>query len=614
MSSKVLSIEIGTKITKICEVSYNKYAKNSGIKVHNSISFTNPVNVVEDGLIKEKEIYAQALRTQIEAAKFTTKKVIFSIASTKIAIREITIPPVKDDKIMNLVKTGASEYFPVDLKEYILSYIIMEKKTSDQQKNWLGEIEQIKTMIGNTSKEIRSFVKDLFSIKQLIDDEVVKPEESNETDELGNKPEDSSKTKQFIRLNVYAVPANLVKNYYRFAEMVGLEIVSMDYHGNSNYQILKTQEKEGTNVFVQLNERDTIVSILDKDMLVLQRSVAYGISSLVDIIKEQKGLKIETDYDALRLLESSNLLDMSNNIFPFHSSPDLEEIAVTNEPAMEDINYSDSFYEVKRNIVESLNFLTNSITRMLEYNKSNNKNVIYQNIYLSGFGTRIQGIEHLFSSSIGINNNNLDKINMVKASKKAQSFMLHPSEYMACVGAVLNPVGFIPMELVEHKQKIQTVVATTTLIILGIFGSALLSYTSFYDYMSAKRDYKITHEQLVQMPPSSGIKDKYTNTTQQLDDLSKMEATMQGKSDILTLLSQLESKLLTKSYIQSLQFSETGIVMNVIIADNQYGANALTAKLLMQLKSIDLFSDVQDSNMAVSEDGQVSLTVTCTYK
>jgi type IV pilus assembly protein PilM len=127
MAKKILSIVIGNESTKVCEVSYKKNNKNKGIRVFRSISFNNPDNSIEDGFIKDINLFGEELRRQLKAGKLKSDKVIFSIASSKIANREIILPPTKDKKIMDIIKTGASEYFPIDIKDYILSYDIKRR-------------------------------------------------------------------------------------------------------------------------------------------------------------------------------------------------------------------------------------------------------------------------------------------------------------------------------------------------------------------------------------------------------------------------------------------------------------------------------------------------------
>jgi len=638
MAKKVLSIVIGNEITKVCEISYKKNYKNKGIRVYKSISFPTPAETIEDGFIKHKEAFGNHLRVQLKAAKMNSRKAIFTIASSKIANREVIIPLVKNNRIMDIIHTGASDYFPVDIKDYILSYIILEKKTSDRKEKILAkkqliqdkkQLKQDKKLAKKQAKLDKAALKKAAKKKGrnaaeqtekaaaprlLYNEERLGQEDGAKSSAQEERKEDKhKKSKKHIRLAVYAAPSNLVKNYYYFADMIGLEIVALDFSGNSSYQMLKRQVNQGTNVFIQLNEQDTVISILSDNILILQRTIGYGISTLVEAAIEQKYFHINNEQEAMELLQCNNLLQLKDtDKVPLNPSRTMEEAAAASEfgyrsPAQEE-------YLAKKNITESLHFLTNSISRMLDYYKNNHRNALIQSICLSGFGIRIQGIDQFFSEEIGINTNKLEKLYSVSSTKKASDYRLHPSEYMSCIGSVVKPVDFVPLELTQRKLRVRNVLASVFLILLCLGASAALCYVSYDDYLKAKEEYNTVANQLAAMPAASGTKQEYENTAARLEDLQKMEAAIQDNQKINEVLSELQAKLLTSASVQSIQFSDTGVIMNIIVADNNFGPNTLVAKLLMQLKAIELFADVQDSNMAVAEDGEVSLTVSCTYK
>lgn len=638
MAKTVLSIVIGAEITKVCEVSYRRNYKNRGIRVYKSITFPTPENLIEDGYIKDKGTFAQFLRTELKKAKISCRRAVFSISSSKIANREVIIPLVKESRIAEIIKTGASDYFPVDINDYILSHIILEKKTSDRREKAeairLAKLEaqqakkqdklNRKLAKKNKQKSIKGEIKAIPVTKLKFAEEEEKPQETvASTRENVDKKNDknnnngNSVNKKHIRLSVYAVPSNLVKNYYNFADIMGLELVSIDYSGNSSYQMLQRQANEGANVFIQLNEQDTVISILRDNVMVLQRTIGYGISSLIETVLEQKCLGVYNAQEAIELLAKRNLLEWKESeATQRNTSPILSEAAAALEldPTVSNVRTPNEEYLAKRNIVESLVFLINSVSRMLDYYKNSNRNVVFKNIYLSGFGIRVQGIEQLFSERIGIDNRKLEKLYTVSASKKAKDYRQNPSEFMACVGSVIKPVNFVPNELVERRERIRAMITAAFLILLSIGGSAVLCYVSFLDYQTAKSDYEVQADKLAEMPALSGIKDEYATVSGQLTDLQAMEATTHQNEQITEVLSELQTNMLSNSCIQSIQFTDSGVVMNVLLSDNNYGANVLVAKLLSQLKSIELFSEVQDSNLVIGEDGQISLTVSCTYQ
>ncbi|MHB8131902.1 MAG: type IV pilus biogenesis protein PilM, partial [Mobilitalea sp.] len=247
MAKKVLSIVIGTECTKVCEVSYKKNYKNKGIRVYRSISFPTPPNSIEDGYIKDKNLFGEELKSQLKAGKLKADKVIFSLSSSKIANREIILPPTKEKKIMDIIKTGASEYFPIDIKDYILSYSVLEKNASHRKEKSIRkkmdkkdlklakqqEMQDKKALKKKSKTEIIADKMELMEANQKEQSQPLAGYENNEEKEKTGK--------KSMRISVYAVPSTMVKNYYNFAKSMHFDIVSLDYSGNSSYQIIKRQ-------------------------------------------------------------------------------------------------------------------------------------------------------------------------------------------------------------------------------------------------------------------------------------------------------------------------------------------------------------------------------------
>lgn len=141
-SKRVLSVEIGSSITRVCEVDYR--VKNP--KVYNNFILDTPEGVMKDGMLKVTPGYIAEFKAALSENRIKAKKIIFSITSTKIASKEIIIPKVKENRIAALVLSNASDYFPIDLGEYQLAHLIL-----DTVKDELGT-ESYKVMVLAASK------------------------------------------------------------------------------------------------------------------------------------------------------------------------------------------------------------------------------------------------------------------------------------------------------------------------------------------------------------------------------------------------------------------------------------------------------------------------------
>lgn len=623
---KVLSIVIGNEITKVCEVSYNKLLKNKGLRVYQSISFPNPVGSVEDGFIKDIETYGEELKNQLRAGKLKADKVIFSIASSKIANREIILPPTREKRIMDIIKTGASEYFPIDLKDYILSYMILERNTSARKEKALqkklakqeeGHNNLWKGLIKPDKKRSNT---EIIAEKMAQMDSIQVNQAPEPADQ--NKQENQEPKKRYLRLSVYAVPSTLVRNYYTFAKAMHLDIISLDYSGNSSYQLIKRQINRGTNVFIQMNEQDTLISILKDETLILQRTVNYGLSALADAVLDQAYYQLQNRAQAIELLEKKDILSPAMHPSETGFSRSKDEAAAASEFAMvsgTSVKENDEReYEARRNVMESLQFLTNSISRVLDYYKSNHKNTEYDSINLLGAGVKVQGIDSFFTTSIGMPLKKMEKLLAVGMAKHAANYRKNPGDFISCIGAALNPVDFIPKEYIEKKEKLSTITATLIFASVCILGSVGTIYVSISDYRLAQKQLEEVTAQAEAMPKPSSVHEELGKKKEYLLSLQELETNTHSNNDnIKEVIEALEKNLPSGTVINTMQFSETQVNMSVTVNDTgNYGANAIVAKILTQLQAIEYFDKIDTSATTLEQVDfmtKISFSITCTY-
>lgn len=612
MAKKVLSILIGSECTKVCELQYKKKYKNKSIRVYKSIVFETPEGSVEDGFIKDMNVFGEELKSRLKEAKIKSDRVVFTINSSKIANREIVMPPVNEKRIMDIIKTGASEYFPIDMNEYILSYQIIEKSTVASKRND-KKLEKKELKLARKQAKLDAKARRKKSKTELIADNLeLRASIDTETDDNSTVNGDISDNKQSkeakrqMRLAVYAAPSTMVKNYYSFAKQMHFDIVAIDYYGNSSYQAIKRQSKRGINVYVQMNEQDTIISILRNDILILQRTVNYGLYKLTGIIDELGYGQGEGEEDPLSLLSNHDMLSREEG------NTVLEEVAATDSS-----EFSGLKQLLTENIRESLYTLVGNVTRMLDYYKSTHKQIDIETIYLTGALVNIKGVERFFSTGIGLPHKIMAKINAVSSSKKAKVFRTNPSSFLTLIGAVLSPADFVPYEFVLKKQRRSMVIATTFLTLVCIAGSVGTIYVSYTDYLMAKKELDEIKAEYEAMESLSGAHDTYDLAVTELADLERFrEMTDSNNDKIKDVIEQLERKLPSSTVIHSMNFTETTVTMNVTANDEGAGSNALIAKILKQLKGIEYFDNVDISGIKVIKDDgmdRVNFSISCTY-
>lgn len=120
--AKVVSIEVGYSFIKICEMDY----KAKTPRVYRFAMVPTPLNVIEDGYLKESAGLRTAIKEALFRNKIKTKKVIFTVASSKIINREVMLPPVKPNMMETMIKANLKDYFPIDLGDHEVSHVVLE--------------------------------------------------------------------------------------------------------------------------------------------------------------------------------------------------------------------------------------------------------------------------------------------------------------------------------------------------------------------------------------------------------------------------------------------------------------------------------------------------------
>ena len=128
MAKKVIVVRIGTNEVQIVHMENT----NSCPTVYGCVRFPTPEDAVKDGFIADVSELAIRIHKACADKGIRTKDVIFTVASGKIASREMSIPMVKNKaKIHPLVMAKVPDLFPIDAEKYIFSYVTQGKPHED---------------------------------------------------------------------------------------------------------------------------------------------------------------------------------------------------------------------------------------------------------------------------------------------------------------------------------------------------------------------------------------------------------------------------------------------------------------------------------------------------
>lgn len=134
MANKFICVEVSDRLVKVVVCLGNE--KNR--KVKNAFFYETPDETVNDGGIIDAELFTVALKGKLELHDCgDAKEIYFSVASSKVATREVSMPVVTDPKINSVVENNKTDYFPLELENYTVLYRVLSRN-KDKKK---GEIK-----------------------------------------------------------------------------------------------------------------------------------------------------------------------------------------------------------------------------------------------------------------------------------------------------------------------------------------------------------------------------------------------------------------------------------------------------------------------------------------
>ena len=114
---------------------------------------------------------------------------------------------------------------------------------------------------------------------------------------------------------------------------------------------------------IQLGSESTVLNIVQGDNLLLQRTVPYGTNSVVNVVMDDKGVDATT---AMTLLQNDRLITV-----------DFDDNEVTG----------------------AFRYLINNIGRVMDFYASKNPDKPIEDVFLTGDGALIRGIDGLLKYS-----------------------------------------------------------------------------------------------------------------------------------------------------------------------------------------------------------------------
>lgn len=455
---------------------------------------------------------------------FGTKNAVFALASNKVMSREVSIPDMKDDQIADFIQNQKSEYFPMDTSGHTIVHRVLGRDRDQKQ----------------------------------------------------------------IKVIVYAVPQKLVANYQSFASLAGLNIVSIDYNGNAIYQWLQNDSHRQMDMYLQINERSTLFTVLENRMYALQRNINFGAYMLSDRLIQSGYFDGEMADHALTRADALKKLSEEEFVFPSFSAIKLSE---------PDSEAAERLHSAKEMVTEGLRQLLGNLSRVLEYYHSRNQNAELNTIFVGGCGARIKGLKAFLENEFsGVEIVTLDHLPDVKISSAVSKSGINTSELTACIGAADKTLTFVTVSKEAKANKM--IFLGVIIAIAGLAGAIVLAFIGKgkYNQQVNKRD---RLDVLIAELEASKIEEKeaeYNAARAAANSIIEFhDSTYRNNEQWNEVLRQIEANTVSSMSVSSLKSDKNGVSTNISVLSKEEAA-----KLLLQYQKIPYFESSRVS--AINED------------
>lgn len=499
-------------------------------KVYHAFTFETPEGVLDDGGIHVTEEFINMVKQGMSESGIQNNRVVFTMSSGRVASREVTIPLVKDTKIKSLLVANSKDYFPVDLAQYQLVYRVINTDKVQKQMN----------------------------------------------------------------VSVYAVPNSLIDSYQALAKALEMQLVAIDYYGNSIYQAMTHSMDPSLAATICIDDNTSMITIIKEGKVLLQRNIGYGIDDAVFAMRESTLVKPGSDY-IQSLTQMQMNLCFNDQLRPRNADGDGAPVTA------------------KDKITTALTMLINNISRVLDYFASRNPDVEITHISLVGLGADCQGLDRLLTNELGVDITTMVRFGSSDVTRALSAQRFHLGEYYSCIGAAISPLNFTLAEREKAAEKESMVVP------LMVFGGCaviglVIALVGLMSNLLLSANNKQLQTTIDEKKPVVEVYNNYVTQKVIHDGMLTIDSASNVPNDkYLDFLAEMEKKIPSDMVVESLNVS--GETINLSLS---CGSKASAAEALMQLRQFDTVCNISCSGISEDKDDtgakKVSFEVTMSYK
>jgi type IV pilus assembly protein PilM len=380
-----------------------------------------------------------------------------------------------------------------------------------------------------------------------------------------------------------AAPESMVASYYSLAAAAGLKCQELDYIGNAMLQLIKTQTTEqSTTMVIQLGSESTVLNVVNGDKLLLQRTVPYGTNPVVNTVMQEKGVDATT---AMTMLQNDKIITV-----------DFDDNEATG----------------------AFRYLINNIGRVMDFYASKNPNNPIDDVFLTGDGALIKGIDGLFKIQLNVSTRIMDSLYNVKFDPTIDQRVYSPVYLISSIGGALAPMGF---PLGGSKASAGASAGTGGVPAIGIAAcliAALIAAGLVFYQKNKVQKLETKKAQLesdiAAIADIERIINEYEAQKAATADILNMSAsTYEVNEQFHEFIDHLEATI--PSDIKLISFAASGAGITLPCECASYDS---IAQFIMNLKALDIVEDAYVASVTQAEDqetGEIKFqyVLTCNY-
>lgn len=500
---KILSVYFTNELARVCEV--RKSGQN--VTVLKTFEVPLPSGAVEDGNIIDGEAIAPVLYAAFKNNNIKRDKIAFVIASRRIANKEILLPYLKNQsKIEEIVTANAEDYFPMNnLEDYVIRHTVLDTVENESGKQ--------------------------------------------------------------LSVLVMAFHKEMIEGYYQLASLMKMQVETIDYYGNSVYQLLRKQLTQGTILTLQMDRETTYVSIMKGKAQLFKRPIPYGSDTMIKNLAEYKGMTEEAAEEILTDAQKRTTL-------------------------LDEEEYS-----------ELVRVLSSSISRVVEFHTSRNPQTVIEGVKLLGTGIKFEGFAEALSEELGIEVVTIENLNGVKLYNPTKSGL----DYKVIVDYIPNlGILFSSLDLKVEEEKREKGSYTFFYILLVIAAITMIVVSAFfvYIYKNWSEEKEKLQAEVAELECYEAIYLDYLTNQQGYQTIKNYyDSTVNDSEALIRLIYDLERVMPKSVGISTFTLIDGEMTMTCVSAGKEP-----VASFAIELKKLPYVSGVWVQNISDTYDefGQVS--------